>query len=197
MAPSAHLVGMNLPPANGVNLDSFDHRAHVVLRTDRRGRSRDALPRAVSQYHPVKIPQIDFRCSLPRHGQHRSRAQLRRVLPHVDFWNTWDQELLVSLVRRCLPRTAVLKAVSDRNAQLRAIPGCHPAHCGTCSPTARSQVRHRGGAAPAAGTVIRQPAPPAPLGIQASRPPRASRRSSEAGALVCRRDPSDRKRSHP
>ena len=82
----------SLPCWNG-QLDSADHRSHMS------GMNGGVCP----SDHPIKVPQINFFQRYPvgvgGPGVHFSDGS---ILPHVDFWNTWNQAALVDLVNRCL-----------------------------------------------------------------------------------------------
>jgi hypothetical protein len=79
---------------DGVNLDSADHRGHVVY----------PAGKACPADHPVKLPSIFFflRYSPPAGGTGWYLSD-GTTLPHADFWNTWSpQSKLEQLVRDCL-----------------------------------------------------------------------------------------------
>lgn len=87
---------MNLTWPNcwdGVHLDSANHRSHVVYPV------HDRCPAT----RPVKIPQLRTRVWFPV-IPNSSEARLvdGNVIPHADFWNTWNQTALIRLVRNCL-----------------------------------------------------------------------------------------------
>jgi hypothetical protein len=78
---------------DGVHRDSANHRSHVVYPVN------DRCPAG----HAVKIPQLRTRVwfpVIPRSSQ--ARLVDGKVIPHMDFWNTWNQDVLSRLVRNCL-----------------------------------------------------------------------------------------------
>ena len=78
---------------DGVNTDSADHRSHVVYHQSGK------CPAS----HPVKVPEVFLHVRFPR-GMSGSGYKLSdgTLAPHADFWNTWRQDALEGLVRRCL-----------------------------------------------------------------------------------------------
>jgi len=89
---------------DGVRLDAPDHRSHMAYAAaPQSGAVTNIFNGAVCPAdHPVKLPQIDLRVVYPVQngaGYHFSDGQ---VIPHADFWNTWQQGTLVTLVRDCL-----------------------------------------------------------------------------------------------
>ena len=79
---------------DGANLDSPDHKSHVVYPT------RGVCP----SDHPVALPRLIVRTEYPV-GTDSSGITLSSgpyYTAHGDFWNTWDQQKLDDLVARCL-----------------------------------------------------------------------------------------------
>ena len=79
---------------DGANLDSPDHKSHVVYP------SRGVCPAD----HPVALPRLIMRTEYPI-GTDSSGVTLSSgpyYTAHGDFWNTWDQQKLDDLVARCL-----------------------------------------------------------------------------------------------
>jgi Domain of unknown function (DUF1996) len=79
---------------DGVNLDSPDHKSHVVY-------PKSGLCPAD---HPVALPRIIMRLEYPV-GTDSSGIVLSSgpyYTAHGDFWNTWDQQALDNLVAQCL-----------------------------------------------------------------------------------------------
>lgn len=77
---------------DGINTDSADHRSHVVYLQN------DECPAS----HPVKVPEIFLHVRYPVAGGSGYKLSDGTLAPHADFWNTWRQDALVGLVRRCL-----------------------------------------------------------------------------------------------
>jgi len=78
---------------DGVRLDSPDHRSHV------------AYPRsgACPSTHRVKVPHVKLYIRFPQSiGGPGYAFSDGNLIPHADYWNTWQQPALVDLVRRCL-----------------------------------------------------------------------------------------------
>jgi hypothetical protein len=78
---------------NGVTTDSSNHRSHVTYPTG------SSCPSS----HPVKVPEIFLHVRFPP-GASGSGYKLSdgTLTPHADFWNTWQQSKLESLVSSCL-----------------------------------------------------------------------------------------------
>lgn len=76
---------------NGLSIDSADHMSHVAQAT---GKGCPAT-------HPIPLPTLalNFRWNL---NDARGVEFHTRVAPHADFWNTWEQGALSTLVDRCL-----------------------------------------------------------------------------------------------
>lgn len=104
--PNGHLqVRLKFPNCwDGVNLDSPNHRSHVVYP------SSSGCPAD----HPIKLPLINFFVIWPNGsggpGWHLADQGMTRsdgtvadgVQLHADYWNTWQQPALNALVQRCL-----------------------------------------------------------------------------------------------
>ena len=80
---------------DGVHLDSPNHRSHMAFDT------KGPCPAS----HPVRVPTITevFRYPVNVSGFHLSSGPF--ATGHADFWNTWDQDALETLVDRCLNNT--------------------------------------------------------------------------------------------
>ena len=79
---------------DGVNVDSPDHKSHVVYPTG------GVCPAD----HPVALPRLIMRTEYAV-GTDSSGVRLSSgpyYTAHGDFWNTWDQQKLDDLVARCL-----------------------------------------------------------------------------------------------
>ena len=79
---------------DGVNIDSPDHKSHVVYP------SSGLCPAD----HPVGLPRLIMRFEYPI-GTDSSGISLSSgpyYTAHGDFWNTWNQERLNTLVAQCL-----------------------------------------------------------------------------------------------
>lgn len=78
---------------DGKNLDSPTHRTHVAY----------SVNGAYPSGYPVKVPEIFLHVRYPN-GVSGSAYRLAdgTQTPHMDFWNTWDQARLVSVVHDCL-----------------------------------------------------------------------------------------------
>jgi Domain of unknown function (DUF1996) len=80
-------------PCNDGRKDSPDHRSHMAP-----VRGGTCPPS-----HPIKLPQINFFVrNPPGTGGAGWKLSDGMILPHVDFWNTWQQPTLEQLVRDCL-----------------------------------------------------------------------------------------------
>jgi hypothetical protein len=87
---------------DGVRLDAPDHRRHVAYGLGEDGRPDGTHPLACPRSHPVEIPQVDYRVVYPAPGGAGYRLADGQMIPHADFWNTWQQRELEALVQRCL-----------------------------------------------------------------------------------------------
>jgi Domain of unknown function (DUF1996) len=87
---------------DGVRLDAPDHRRHVAYGLGEDGRPDGTHPLACPRSHPVEIPQVDYRVVYPARGGAGYRLADGQMIPHADFWNTWQQRELEALVQRCL-----------------------------------------------------------------------------------------------
>ena len=87
---------------DGERLDSVDHRSHVAYGLGEAGTPDGTHPVACPASHPVALPQLDFRVVYPVPGGAGYRLADGEVLPHADFWNTWQQYQLEAWVQRCL-----------------------------------------------------------------------------------------------
>jgi len=79
---------------DGVNLDSPDHKSHVVYP------SGGICPAD----HPVALPRLIYRTEYPV-GTDSSGITLASgpyYTAHGDFWNTWEEQKLSDLVANCL-----------------------------------------------------------------------------------------------
>jgi hypothetical protein len=89
---------------DGMNLDSSDHRRHVVYGLDENGQPNDVEAERCPSTHPVKLPQLDLRVEYDVEDGRGYRFSDGRVLPHADFFNAWVQRDLEKVVSRCLGR---------------------------------------------------------------------------------------------
>jgi Domain of unknown function (DUF1996) len=90
------------PPCwDGRRLDSADHRSHVAYGLGEDGRPDGTNPIRCPPSHPVRIPQLDYRVLYQAPGGPGYRLSDGAVVPHADFWNTWQQGQLEAWVRRC------------------------------------------------------------------------------------------------
>lgn len=87
------------PPCWDGRTDSPDHRSHVA----------NASGKTCPSTHPRKLPTINFFTRFPKneggpgyHFSDQGQPGGNGILPHADFWNTWEQAALEDLVRRCL-----------------------------------------------------------------------------------------------
>jgi hypothetical protein len=87
---------------DGARLDAPDHRSHVAYGLGEAGRADGTHPLACPRSHPVEVPQLDFRVVYPVRGGAGYRLADGQIIPHADFWNTWQQRELEALVQRCL-----------------------------------------------------------------------------------------------
>jgi hypothetical protein len=87
---------------DGARLDSPDHRSHVAYGLGEDGQPDGTNPIGCPPSHPVRIPQLDFRVLYPVAGGTGYRLADGEILPHADFWNTWQQIQLDAWVQRCL-----------------------------------------------------------------------------------------------
>ena len=78
---------------DGVRADSADHISHMAEST------REGCPTS----HPTRVPALTIVVRYPVQilsGHRLSSGALSTM--HADFWNTWNQPVLESLVARCL-----------------------------------------------------------------------------------------------
>jgi hypothetical protein len=87
---------------DGAGLDAPDHRSHLAYGLGEDGRPDGTHPVACPRSHPVEIPQLDYRVVYPARGGAGYRLSDGQMIPHADFWNTWQQRELEALVQRCL-----------------------------------------------------------------------------------------------
>jgi hypothetical protein len=82
-------------PASSTGLPA--HRLHMAFQTS------SGCP---SKY-PVVVPRLGVNVRFGTDdGQDATRWTIDTgVAPHADFWNTWDQQTLVTLIDRCIDRT--------------------------------------------------------------------------------------------
>jgi hypothetical protein len=85
---------VNFPSCwDGTNLDSADHKSHVVYPT------AGACPAD----HPVAVPAITLIYRYPISGDHEFALSSGGVYSaHADFFNAWNQPILSRLVNFCL-----------------------------------------------------------------------------------------------
>ncbi len=101
------------PPCwDGRRLDSPDHRSHVAYGLGEDGRPDGTNPIRCPPSHPVEIPQLDFRVLYDAAGGAGYRLSDGEILPHADFWNTWQQGELEAWVVRCFWRGAPCRLAS-------------------------------------------------------------------------------------
>ena len=98
---------------DGKNLDSFDHRRHVVYGVDADGHPADIDAERCPSTHPVKIPELDLRVQYDVEDGRDYRLSDGRVTPHADFFNAWSQSDLERLVHRCLGRVGTSCGLID------------------------------------------------------------------------------------
>jgi hypothetical protein len=79
---------------DGVNTDSLDHLSHMAYQTGR----------GCPSTHPVAVPRlvVVVRYKGVHDGRGYTLSSGRPSSMHADFWNTWDQEALSTLVQSCL-----------------------------------------------------------------------------------------------
>jgi hypothetical protein len=87
---------------DGERLDSVDHRSHVTYGLGEDGQPDGTNPVTCPPSHPIAIPQLDFRVLYPVAGGDGYRLADGAIVPHADFWNTWQQSQLEAWVQRCL-----------------------------------------------------------------------------------------------
>jgi hypothetical protein len=82
---------------DGVHLDTADHRSHVTYA------SRHRCPAS----HPVGLPRLTLEVRWHVHPRPSdvSLASGSFMTMHADFWNTWHQARLRSLVNQCVNTT--------------------------------------------------------------------------------------------
>lgn len=84
---------------NGWQLDSPDHRSHLVYPKSLSQGDATSCPPS----HPVKVPQLSVHV---KYAPVANEAALvfsdGTTKPHFDFWNTWQQAELEAQVVRCL-----------------------------------------------------------------------------------------------
>jgi hypothetical protein len=87
------VVRLKSPPCWDGRLDSPDHRSHVAYP------SGSSCPSS----HPLKLATINFFQRYPAgEGGPGYRFSDGAILPHADFWNTWDQSRYELLHARCV-----------------------------------------------------------------------------------------------
>ena len=80
---------------DGVHLDSSDHKSHMAFSND--------VTNLCPPSHPVPVPRLNFKNVYDTYGGPGiTLASGGPETMHADFWNTWDQAKLESLVKFCL-----------------------------------------------------------------------------------------------
>jgi Domain of unknown function (DUF1996) len=97
---------------DGERLDSADHRSHVAYGLGEDGRPDGTNPVRCPPSHPVRIPQLDYRVLYPTAGGAGHRLSDGEIVPHADFWNTWQQGQLEAWQRRCFAKDASCRLAS-------------------------------------------------------------------------------------
>lgn len=88
---------------DGRNIDSADHRSHMAYAFDADdGTSTDIGDDTCPASHPHKLPQLHVRVFYPVTNATLYRLADGAPVPHMDFWNTWDQSVLEREIIRCL-----------------------------------------------------------------------------------------------
>jgi hypothetical protein len=90
-------LGFRFNAAGTAVIDSADHRSHMSHNTGPGG--------TCPAKYPVAVPKLTYNIRYPL--QNANRLALTPGAPtfHADFWNTWNQVALETLVTRCLDRT--------------------------------------------------------------------------------------------
>jgi hypothetical protein len=101
-------LSINFPECwDGVNIDSADHKSHMSYRVQGR------CPAS----HPWILPKIQFSISYPTTGGPTAAlASGGQYSAHGDFFNAWDQGLLMSRVQTCI--NAGVKCTANGQVQI-------------------------------------------------------------------------------
>jgi hypothetical protein len=115
---------------DGKNLDSADHKSHMVYAAN----SRKSCPAD----HPVKVPQVTFEAIYHHVNGPASQFKLSSGDPftlHGDFFAAWDNNTQKALVDKCanVDRNCTFKKLSDLN--LGVTPGGNGQVLGTTAAT--------------------------------------------------------------
>jgi hypothetical protein len=91
--PAGVVIDSRPAPATGI----APHREHMAFQT-----SQGCPPK-----YPVVLPRlgVNIRFGTDDGQDARGWRLDTGVAPHADFWNTWDQTALVTLIDRCIDRT--------------------------------------------------------------------------------------------
>ncbi|HEY5652254.1 MAG TPA: hypothetical protein VIW46_12460, partial [Acidimicrobiia bacterium] len=77
------------------------------------GSASSIWPDTCPASHPFKIPQLDLRVVYPiTDGTGFMMADGHQV-PHADFWNTWQQDALETLIDDCLRSGVNCGSIAD------------------------------------------------------------------------------------
>lgn len=135
---------------DGKNLDSRDHRSHVVY------------PKGAGcpSSHPVRLPRLSVHFTWNvENGTGYSLASDRMMGTsngrslHADFWNTWNQRALEALVSACLVNGRECKDMTDANFASRTGRTISaPAGCTTCLTTTTTSSMTASMSTPVAAT---------------------------------------------
>jgi hypothetical protein len=102
---------------DGVHTDSADHRSHVVY----------PVGGGCPADHPVPLPRLSLHITYSIHdGRGLSLSSDKMGLPrgatlHADFWNTWNQAALETLVNKCLNHAPAVSCLDVDNSTFAAL----------------------------------------------------------------------------
>jgi len=83
---------------DGEHLDSWNHKRHMAYSVE-----RDDDTYHCPKSHPIPVPRLTFRLEWPIHnGEHVRLSSGPFYTLHADFFNSWNQRVLLRLVRRCI-----------------------------------------------------------------------------------------------
>jgi Domain of unknown function (DUF1996) len=87
---------------DGTHLDSADHRSHMAYSVDPDNDGRFTCPTG----HRVAVPRLELSIDFPIHDGTRLKLSSGQYFTmHADYFNTWNQRKLTSLVTDCIDRS--------------------------------------------------------------------------------------------
>ncbi len=94
-------VRVIFPDCSNGRLNSANHRSHMAFSSRSNGDKIKRCPES----HPRPVPGLTINATFPIPSDRKGKVALSSGKPssmHADFFNTWDQEKLRALVKRCI-----------------------------------------------------------------------------------------------